>query len=50
MNWRKGAAKTAASDEPMVHWRKPLVYPVVEFEQDKDAPRRSLKHRMNGWV
>jgi hypothetical protein len=24
-----------------------VVYPVVEFEQDRDAPRRSLKHRMN---
>jgi hypothetical protein len=26
------------------------VYPVVKFEQDRDAPRRSLKHRMNRWV
>jgi hypothetical protein len=47
MNWRRGAAKTAASDEPTVHWREPSVYPVVVFEQDRDAPRRSLKHRMN---
>jgi hypothetical protein len=47
MNWRREAAKTAASDEPMVHWREPSVYPVVKFEQDRDAPRRILKHRMN---
>jgi hypothetical protein len=47
MNWRREAAKTAASDEPTVHWREPSVYPVVEFEQDRDAPRRSLKHQMN---
>jgi hypothetical protein len=47
MNWRKEAAKTAASDEPTVPWREPSVYPVVVFEQDRDAPRRSLKHRMN---
>jgi hypothetical protein len=39
--------KTAASDEPTVHWREPSDYPVVKFEQDRDAPRRSLKHRMN---
>jgi hypothetical protein len=50
MNWRRGAAKTVASDEPTVHWREPSVYLVIEFEQDKDAPRRSLKHRMNRWV
>jgi hypothetical protein len=36
-----------ASDEPTVHWREPSVYPVVVFEQDRDTPRRSLKHRMN---
>jgi hypothetical protein len=47
MNWRRGAAKIAASDEPTVHWREPSVYLVVVFEQDRDAPRRSLKHRMN---
>jgi hypothetical protein len=47
MNWRREVAKTAASDEPTVHWRKPSVYPVVVFEQDRDAPRRNLKHRMN---
>jgi hypothetical protein len=47
MNWRREVAKTAASDEPTVHWREPSVYPVVEFEQDIDAPRQSLKHRMN---
>jgi hypothetical protein len=35
MNWRRGVAKTAASDE------------VVVFEQDRDAPRRSLKNRKN---
>jgi hypothetical protein len=46
MNWRRGATKKAASDDPTIHWREPSVYPVVEFEQDKDAPRRSLKHRM----
>jgi hypothetical protein len=39
--------KTTASDESTVHWREPSVYPVVVFEQDRDAPRRSLKHRMN---
>jgi hypothetical protein len=42
--------KTPASDEPMVHWREPSVYPVVKFEQDRDVPRRSLKHRMNRWL
>jgi hypothetical protein len=47
MNWRRGARKTAASDEPTVHWREPSVYPVVMLEQDRDAPRWSLKHRMN---
>jgi hypothetical protein len=36
-----------ASDEPTVHWREPSVYPVVVFEQDRDALRQSLKHRMN---
>jgi hypothetical protein len=47
MNWRKEAAKTAASDEPTVSWMEPSVYLVVVFEQDRDAPRQSLKHRMN---
>jgi hypothetical protein len=47
MNWRRGSAKTAASDEPTVYWREPLAYPVVVFEQDKDTPRRSLKHWIN---
>jgi hypothetical protein len=47
MNWRREAAKIAASDEPTVHWREPSVYLVVGFEQDRDAPRRNLKHRMN---
>jgi hypothetical protein len=47
MNWRREAAKTAASDEPTVHWREPSDYPVAKFEQDRDAPRRRLKHRMN---
>jgi hypothetical protein len=47
MNWRREAEKTAASDEPTVHWREPSDYPVVKFEQDRDVPRRSLKHRMN---
>jgi hypothetical protein len=47
MNWRRGAAKTAASDEPTVHWREPSVYPMVMFERDRDTPRWSLKHRMN---
>jgi hypothetical protein len=42
--------KTVASDEPTVHWRELSVYLVVEFEQDRDAPRRSLKHQMNRWV
>jgi hypothetical protein len=42
--------KTAVSDEPTVHWRELSVYLVVEFEQDRDAPRRSLKHRMKRWV
>jgi hypothetical protein len=40
MNWRREVAKTAASDEPSV-------YPVVMFEQDRDAPRQALQHRMN---
>jgi hypothetical protein len=40
MNRRRGVAKTAVSDEPSV-------YLVVEFDQDKGAPRGSLKHRMN---
>jgi hypothetical protein len=31
----------------MVHWWEPSVYPMVEFEQDRDAPRWSLKHQMN---
>jgi hypothetical protein len=39
--------KTATSDEPTVHWREPSIYPVVKFEQDRDVPRRSLKHQMN---
>jgi hypothetical protein len=39
VNWRREAAKTAASDEPTIHWREPSVYPVVKFEQDRDAPR-----------
>jgi hypothetical protein len=47
MNWRREAAKTVASDEPTVHWREPSDYPVAKFEQDRDAPRRSLKHQMN---
>jgi hypothetical protein len=47
MNWRREVTKTAASDEPTVHWREPSDYLVVKFEQDRDAPRRSLKHRMN---
>jgi hypothetical protein len=50
MNWRRGAEKTTTSDELTVHWREPLVYPVVVFEQDRDAPIRSLKHRMNRQV
>jgi hypothetical protein len=50
MNWRRGAAKIAASDEPTVHWREPSIYPVVEFEPDRDALRWSLKHRMNWQV
>jgi hypothetical protein len=50
MNWRRGVVKTAALDEPTVHWREPPVYPVVVFEQDRDTPRRSLKHRMNRQV
>jgi hypothetical protein len=50
MNWRREAANTAASDEPTVHWREPSDYPVVKFEQDRDAPRRSLKNRMNRLV
>jgi hypothetical protein len=45
--FEKRSHETAASDEPTVHWREPLVYPVVMFEQDRDAPRRSLKHQMN---
>jgi hypothetical protein len=47
MNWRREVAKSTASDETTVHWREPSDYPVVKFEQDRDAPRRSLKHRMN---
>jgi hypothetical protein len=47
MIWRREAAETAASDESTVLWRESLDYPVVKFEQDRDAPRRSLKHRMN---
>jgi hypothetical protein len=47
MNWRTEATKTAASDEPTVHWREPSDYLVVKFEQDRDATRRSLKHWMN---
>jgi hypothetical protein len=47
MNWRREATKTVASDEPTVHWREPSDYLVVKFELDRDAPRRSLKHRMN---
>jgi hypothetical protein len=47
MNWRRGAAKTATSDELTVRWREPPVYLVVLFEQDRDTPRRSLKHWMN---
>jgi hypothetical protein len=43
----KRSREAAASDELTVHWRELSVYPVVVFEQDRDAPRRSLKHRMN---
>jgi hypothetical protein len=50
MNWRREAVKTAESDEPTVHWREPSDYLVVKFEQDRDAPRRSLKHWMNRQV
>jgi hypothetical protein len=50
MNWRKGAAKIAVLDEPTVHWREPSFYLMVEFEQDRDAPRRSLKQWMNRQV
>jgi hypothetical protein len=34
--------KTAASDEPTIHWRESLVYPVVEFEQDRDGQDEAL--------
>jgi hypothetical protein len=39
--------KTATSDESTVYWREQSVYLVVKFEQDREVPRRSLKHRMN---
>jgi hypothetical protein len=44
---RREAAKIAASDKPTVHWRKPLVYLVVELKQDRDAPRSTQSHWMN---
>jgi hypothetical protein len=34
--------KRSHSDEPTIHWREPLVYPVVEFEQDRDGQDEAL--------
>jgi hypothetical protein len=35
----KRAAKIVESNEPTDHWREPSVHLVVEFKQDRDAPR-----------
>jgi hypothetical protein len=47
MNCRGRAAKTVAPDDPTVWVRTPLVYPTLSLNQDRDALRRSLQHRMN---
>jgi hypothetical protein len=39
-------AKTVAPDDPTVLVRTPSVYPTLSLNQDKDAPRQSLQHRM----
>jgi hypothetical protein len=47
MSCRGGAAKTVALDDPTVWERTPPVYPTLSLNQDRDAPRLSLQHRMN---
>jgi hypothetical protein len=47
MNCRGRVAKTVAPDDPTVWVRTPSVYPTLSFNQDRDAPRWSLQHRMN---
>jgi hypothetical protein len=38
--------KTIAPDDPTVGVGTPSVYPTLSLNQDRDAPRRSLQHRM----
>jgi hypothetical protein len=47
MNCRGRAAKTVAPDDPTVWVRTPSVYSTLSLNQDRDAPRWSLQHRMN---
>jgi hypothetical protein len=39
--------KTVAQDEPTIWVRTPSVYPLLRLNQDRDAPRLELQHRMN---
>jgi hypothetical protein len=43
---RGRAAKTVAPDDPTVWVGTPSVYPTLSLNQDRDAPRWSLQHRM----
>jgi hypothetical protein len=43
---RGRARKTVAPDDPTVWVGTPSVYPTLSLNQDRDAPRRRLKHRM----
>jgi hypothetical protein len=47
MSCRGGGAKTVAPDDPTVWEMTPSVYPTLSLNQDRDAPRLSLQHRMN---
>jgi hypothetical protein len=47
MNCRAVAAKSVAPDDPMVWVRIPSIHHTLSLNQDRDAPRRSLKHWMN---
>jgi hypothetical protein len=44
---RGRVAKTVASDDPTVWVGTPSVYPTLSLNQDRDAPRQALQHRMN---
>jgi hypothetical protein len=47
MSCREEEAKTVALDDPTVWVGTPPVYPTISLKQDRDAPRRSIQHRMN---